>query len=322
MRRGFTLIELLVVIAIIAVLMGILLPAIGAARRTARSAVGNANLRSVTQVLVMYTQQSQDAFLNPFGQGETVNDANKLDYNDALSNDKTIRWNFNMHPIAPQATTEGFAAYWYSYLADLDDQPRVREEQFAPSDAPLVSLARELQNNRDLRRRETLWPSSFLLSPTVWSDTLRYPGSMRLPMDAPLVRTQTLSAVTYPESKVLVWERMDFLQRERLAVADNGSTRRDPAPPAWNNIRASPAVALSDGSVRKVPMASLYEAAARDQALNPAGKAGISDELSVFGNEGGDEIVPGHGRPGGADEAYPGFFWATRNGVKGRDLAR
>lgn len=60
--RGFTLIELLVVIAIIALLIGILLPALGRARLSARSAVSLTNKRQLVTALILYAGDNSDQF--------------------------------------------------------------------------------------------------------------------------------------------------------------------------------------------------------------------------------------------------------------------
>jgi len=61
-RCAFTLIELLVVVSIIALLVGLLLPALGSARRSAQAVHCLSNLRSFSGAMLLYAQDHGNAF--------------------------------------------------------------------------------------------------------------------------------------------------------------------------------------------------------------------------------------------------------------------
>jgi prepilin-type N-terminal cleavage/methylation domain-containing protein len=96
-RCAFTLVELLVVIGIIAILIGVLLPALGAARRQAAAVKCATSLREIGNAFQMYAMENRGWY--PPSQIQT-NSSSKynvdgVDYNDS----------------------QGLGAYWFTFLA-------------------------------------------------------------------------------------------------------------------------------------------------------------------------------------------------------------
>jgi prepilin-type N-terminal cleavage/methylation domain-containing protein len=70
-RRGFTLVELLVVIAIIALLMGILMPALARVRQLAFRMTCGTNLSGIGKAMLLYSNDNDDEFPKAGGRNNT-----------------------------------------------------------------------------------------------------------------------------------------------------------------------------------------------------------------------------------------------------------
>ena len=74
--RGFTLVELLVVIGIIAVLISILLPALGHARKKAQAIACMSNLKQIYNAMLLFAQDNKGHLPRPYGVGQMSSDPN------------------------------------------------------------------------------------------------------------------------------------------------------------------------------------------------------------------------------------------------------
>ncbi len=110
-RAGFTLVELLVVIAIIGTLIALLLPAVNAARATARSAQCMNSLKQVGTGMINYSTQKQrfPGYVQPVRRSngeflliDTAGGIANSDFESSGGTDRTVSWVSWAGVIAPQ----------------------------------------------------------------------------------------------------------------------------------------------------------------------------------------------------------------------------
>lgn len=126
--RAFTLIELLVVIAIIALLIGILLPSLGQARKVARTLVCSNTASQIAKGINSYAYEYKDAILgSPLSSGFDALPASSLKPTPATFNGIAVQqWDF----MGPLASFWGYMGPGES-LDSVDLTDGVRAQRFA-----------------------------------------------------------------------------------------------------------------------------------------------------------------------------------------------
>lgn len=320
-RSGFTLIELLVVIAIIALLVGILLPALQTARRAAQNAVSLVNLKSCAGALMVYSNDFRDQAMNPFNPttsyGNVAGTADPEWYSVKVPGQPGLVWRFD----DANYQTEMFAFHWCSLMMNYISPNDLRSQvQFNPADKTVIQRFRN-DFTASMNLADYIWDGSYVYSPTFWFSSDRYDAATRAGPTSPVqlgglrsVRYNKLSQVRYPTAKAMAFERFDTKAAKRP-----GAT----LPPQWNNPAAIPNVAFAEGSVSDVKISDLTTLAnSTDPLINAIYKPTNPNwnlPTTLLANYGMDQDGFENGQNSTA--AYPAFFWGTRGGIKGKDIS-
>lgn len=309
MNRAFTLIELLVVVAIIALLIGILLPALAKARESSQRSVSASNLRQHAVVLGTYANEHRGVLLNPYPEGGDRFDKFPPVYVPGYGDGQGYGY-YNMEGWQWQM----YYSSWVGYY--LDGETYKHDFFVAPSDKLMLDVIDMLeQEYGNYWQSSWAWPLSYnysctaFLRPTLFTEA-EMPDSPGGVKHSDIRRIEQ-DQVSYPVQKVAFYENRDFYSK----------------PPTYYN-RADHEVAclFFDGHVSFVgvnPLPPSHQTG--DPAIEPYSPVydwgtvdeefrGVND--NVDGTSWDRVVFQQAGDMGG-----PGYFSFTRNGVRGRDIS-
>jgi prepilin-type N-terminal cleavage/methylation domain-containing protein/prepilin-type processing-associated H-X9-DG protein len=166
-RKGFTLIELLVVIAIIALLMSILMPALGRVKRQAQSVACMARLRSWGLLFKLYTDENGGFFNEGWGFADHPQNAGKSGEYGLWMNALRLHYKDEKMRFCPTAVTEVENANdWGTFKAwfrDVDNRYPMGNEGARKHFVGSYSInnwTNYMVANRGARLKEWFWKST------------------------------------------------------------------------------------------------------------------------------------------------------------------